>query len=65
VYKFCGFYQSCYQVSTDKGSGIRNDPNRANDPQYIVRMIGRVMTVRLETVKLVQLLSAESLLEKA
>jgi hypothetical protein len=26
-----------YQVSTDKRSGIVNDPNRADDPEYIVR----------------------------
>ncbi len=42
-----------YQVSTDKRSGITNDPNRADDPQYILRLIGQVITVSLETVKLV------------
>jgi predicted helicase len=42
-----------YQVSTDKRSGITNDPNRADDPQYIVRLIGQVVTVSLETVKIV------------
>ena len=42
-----------YQVSTDKRSGITNDPNRADDPQYIVRLIGQVITVSLDTVKLV------------
>jgi hypothetical protein len=42
-----------YQVSTDKRSGITNDPNRADDPQYIVRLIGQVITVSLETVKIV------------
>jgi predicted helicase len=31
-----------YQVSTDKRSGITNDPNRADDPQYIVRLIGKL-----------------------
>jgi predicted helicase len=39
-----------YQVSTDKRSGITNDPNRADDPQYIVRLIGQVVTVSVETV---------------
>jgi predicted helicase len=43
-----------YQVSTDKRSGITNDPNRADDPQYILRLIGQVITVSLETVKTVQ-----------
>ena len=47
-----------YQVSTDKRSGITNDPNRADDPQYIVRLIGQVVTVSLETVKLVNALPA-------
>src|SRR5437588_6472747 len=28
-----------YQVSTDKRSGITNDPNREDDPEYIVRLI--------------------------
>jgi predicted helicase len=43
-----------YQVSTDKRSGITNDPNRADDPQYIARLIGQVITVSLETVKIVK-----------
>src|SRR5205085_3646991 len=43
-----------YQVSIDKRSGITNDPNRADDPQYIVRLTGQVMTVSLETVRLVR-----------
>jgi predicted helicase len=42
-----------YQVSTDKRSGITNDPNRADDPQYILWLIGQVVTVSLETVKVV------------
>ena len=42
-----------YQVSTDKRSGITNDPNRLDDPEYIVRLIGQVITVSLETVKIV------------
>jgi predicted helicase len=43
-----------YQVSTDKRSGITNDPNRADDLQYILRLIGQVITVSLETVKIVK-----------
>ncbi len=45
-----------YQVSTDKRSGIVNDPNRADDPEYIVRLIGQVITVSIETVKIVKAL---------
>jgi predicted helicase len=47
-----------YQVSTDKRSGITNDPNRPDDPQYILRLIGQVITVSLETVKIVNSLPA-------
>jgi predicted helicase len=43
-----------YQVSTDKRSGITNDPNRPDDPEYIVRLLGQVITVSLETVKVVR-----------
>ena len=42
-----------YQVKIDKRSGIVNDPNRLDDEQYIVRLIGQVITVSLETVKIV------------
>ena len=43
-----------YQVSTDKRSGITNDPNRPDDREYILRLIGQVITVSLETVKIVK-----------
>ena len=42
------------QVSTDKRSGITNDPNRPEDREYILNLIGQVITVSLETVKIVQ-----------
>ena len=42
------------RVSTDKRSGIVNDPNRADDPEYIVRLVGQVIYVSLETVKIVR-----------
>jgi predicted helicase len=45
-----------YQISTDKRSGITNDPNRADDPQYILRLIGQVITVSLETASIVEAL---------
>jgi hypothetical protein len=31
-----------------------NDPNREDDPQYILRLIGQVITVSLETVQIVR-----------
>ena len=52
-----------YQVSTDKRSGITNDPNRPDDSQYIVRLIGQVITVSLETIELVRTLGLNVLLE--
>ena len=43
-----------YRVKTDKRSGIENDPNRPEDESYIVRRIGQVITVSLETVDIVE-----------
>ena len=43
-----------YRVKTDKRSGIVNGPNRADDPRYIVKLIGKVIAVSLETVKIVE-----------
>ena len=42
-----------YRVKTDKRSGIVNDPNRADEPRYIVNLIGRVIAVSLETAQIV------------
>ena len=42
-----------YRVKTDTRSGIINDPNRGDEPQYIVKLIGKVITVSLETVEIV------------
>ena len=43
-----------YRVKADKRSGIVNDPNRPNDPRYIVKLIGKVIAVSLETVEIVE-----------
>ena len=43
-----------YCVKTDKRSGIVNNPNREDDPQYIVKLIKKVLTVSLETVEIVE-----------
>jgi len=50
-----------YRASTDARSGIVNDPNREDDPEYIVRLIGQVVTVSVETVRLVKELAALSI----
>jgi len=46
-----------YQVKTDKPSGIVNDPNdwarEVGDPRYIVDLVKRVVTVSVETMRIV------------
>jgi predicted helicase len=42
-----------YRVTTDARSGIVNDPNRADEPEYIVQLVGKVITVSLETQEIV------------
>ncbi len=42
-----------YRVKEDKRSGIRSDPNNPDDPEYIVRLVGQVVRVSVETVKIV------------
>ena len=34
----------------------RRDPNRADDPEYIVRLVGQVVRVSMETVRIVNAL---------
>ncbi|GAB3700518.1 DEAD/DEAH box helicase [Nocardiopsis oceani] len=44
-----------YQVKTNKDSGIVNDPNDwSEDPRYIIDLLGRIITVSLETVDIVE-----------
>jgi predicted helicase len=43
-----------YQIHKDKRSGIVNDPNRADDREYIVKLIGKVITVSIETMNVVK-----------
>ncbi|MBI5093646.1 MAG: transposase [Candidatus Hydrogenedentes bacterium] len=42
-----------YQVKKDARTGIVSDPNRAGDPEYIVRLVGQVIRVSLDTVRIV------------
>ena len=46
-----------YRVKTDKRSGIENNPNRADDEEYIVDLIRKIISVSLETVGIVEDLS--------
>ena len=49
-----------YYIRTDKASGIVNDPNawsrEVGDPRYIRDLVGRVITVSLETMRIVDAL---------
>jgi predicted helicase len=49
-----------YQVSIDKDSQIKNDPNdwcrETNDPEYILNLIKRVVRVGVESVKIINAL---------
>jgi hypothetical protein len=45
-----------YYYRRGNRSGITNDPNRPDDKEYILRVIGQVFTVSLETVKIVNAL---------
>lgn len=47
-----------YQLKTDARSGIVNDPNDSEHPQAIVKRIGQVIQISLETVKIVRALPA-------
>ena len=47
-----------YRVKTDRRSGIENNPNRGDDEEYIVDLIRKVISVSLETVRIVEGLSA-------
>ncbi|MGW3890453.1 DEAD/DEAH box helicase [Micromonospora chokoriensis] len=51
-----------YRVKTDTASGIVNDPNdwsrEVGDPRYIIDLLGRIVTVSLETMQVVDNLPA-------
>jgi predicted helicase len=42
-----------YRVTGDEKGNLASDPNRMDDEEYIVRLIGQVITVSLETMKIV------------
>jgi predicted helicase len=48
-----------YQVSEDKRSGIRSDPHRPDDPEYIVKLVGQVVQVSLKTTAIIDQLPEE------
>ncbi|MEZ5161775.1 MAG: type ISP restriction/modification enzyme [Marmoricola sp.] len=56
-----------YQVKVDRASQIKNDPNdwsrEVNDPRYILDLFARIVTVSLETMKIVDALPSLDILE--
>ena len=54
-----------FESKTDKRSGIVSDPNAwSEDQQYIVNLVGRVVRVSVETVRIVDGLAGLPLLGK-
>ena len=47
-----------YKPKTGRGSRIVNDPNRETEERYIVDLIARVITISLETMKIIKNLPA-------
>ncbi|NEA55583.1 DEAD/DEAH box helicase [Streptomyces sp. SID13666] len=53
-----------YWVKTDKDSGIVNDPNDwSEEPRYVVDLLKRIVTVSLETMKIVDALPPLDIIE--
>ena len=56
-----------YQVKTDKKSGITNDPNdwaeEVGDPRYILDLLCRIVTVSIETMRIVDALPSLEVVE--
>ncbi len=47
------------QIYADPRSGIVSDPNREEEPEYIVKLVGQVVRVSVETVRIVKGLPGE------
>ncbi|EDN70162.1 adenine specific DNA methyltransferase [Beggiatoa sp. PS] len=45
-----------YRIKIDKRSGLINDPNREEDESYILELVKKVITVSLETQKVIEML---------
>lgn len=58
-----------YYVKTDKASGIVNDPNdwsrEVGDPRYILDLLARIVTVSVETMRIVDNLPPLDIIEDA
>ncbi len=47
-----------YQITRDSHHAITSDPNRPDDPRYIVDLVARIITLSLETQRLIATLPA-------
>ena len=55
-----------YAVTTDKDSGIKNDPNKwSDDPRYILDLLKRVIRVSMETNRIVRALPPLAIFEES
>ena len=45
-----------YRVERDERGEITSDPNQADDEEYVLRLVGQVVAVSVETMKLVKAL---------
>lgn len=56
-----------YQIKTDKASGIVNDPNdwsaEVGEPRYILNLLERIVTVSIETMRIVDSLPALNIVD--
>ena len=56
-----------YQIKTDKATGIVNDPNdwaeEQGNPRYILDLMARIVTVSVETMKIVKSLPSLDIIE--
>ncbi|GAK49439.1 hypothetical protein U14_00661 [Candidatus Moduliflexus flocculans] len=43
-----------YQVTKDESNNMISDPNQADEPEYIVKLVKKIVTVSIETVKIVR-----------
>ncbi len=43
-----------YRVKTDSRSGITSDPNRDDDQEYVIRLVGQVVHVSVQTMAVVE-----------
>jgi predicted helicase len=53
-----------YRVRVDRASQIANDPNEwSDDPRYIIELLKRIVTVSLDTMKIVDTLPPLDILD--